>query len=59
MDREKPLTGFRISTVAFATTAPEGSTTVPTTDVELPVCPCMVRQARKNANKKAAEKDLG
>jgi hypothetical protein len=34
--RSKPLTGLRISTVALGTTAPEGSVTVPVTDVEFP-----------------------
>jgi len=34
--RLKPLTGLRTSTVALATTAPVGSTTVPVTEVELP-----------------------
>jgi len=34
--REKPLTGFRASTVAFGITAPEGSTTTPVIDVERP-----------------------
>jgi hypothetical protein len=38
VERTKPLTGFRTSTVALATTAPVGSTTVPVIDVEVPDC---------------------
>jgi hypothetical protein len=36
VERLKALTGLCISTVAFGTTAPEGSKTVPVTDVEFP-----------------------
>jgi len=36
--RSKALTGLRIVTVAFGTTAPDGSTTTPTTELELPDC---------------------
>jgi hypothetical protein len=36
VDRSKPLTGLRISTVAFGMTAPLGSTTVPLIDPEFP-----------------------
>ena len=35
----KALTGLRIVTLAFGTTAPDGSTTVPVTELDLPDCP--------------------
>src|SRR6266403_5756941 len=54
VERENPLTGLRISTVALGTTAPDGSGTVPVTEVELPadcaarVGPIRTETARKN-----------
>jgi hypothetical protein len=36
--RSKPLTGLRMLTVAFGTTAPDESTTVPEIEVEPAVC---------------------
>src|SRR5579884_4527097 len=54
--RSNWLTGLRISTVAFGTTAPDGSRTVPSTDVELPAdCanPHTLRTERKPMRKAA------
>jgi hypothetical protein len=38
VDRFTALTGFVISTLAFATAAPDGSLTTPSIDPALPVC---------------------
>ena len=59
--RSKALTGLRISTVAFATTAPVGSTTVPVTEVELPPdCASRLKtqDQRKKTIMKAAKGDF-
>src|SRR6266404_3868255 len=54
--RLKPLTGLRISTLAFGTTAPVTSTTVPVTDVELPpdCALALGSRDRERMNRKAA-----
>jgi hypothetical protein len=39
VDRFTALTGFVISTLAFATAAPDGSLTTPSIDPAFPVCP--------------------
>jgi hypothetical protein len=57
--RENPLTGLLRSTVALLTTAPEGSTTVPITKVELPDWARATElKIRKNMSNKVAVRDF-
>jgi hypothetical protein len=58
--RSNWLTGLRISTVAFGTTAPLGSNTVPVTAVEFPAdCAWTLRPIKKKEMiKKAAQSDF-
>ncbi len=54
--RSNWLTGLWISTVALGTTAPDGSATVPVTEVELPpdCATAFSPNAKKNSTQKAA-----
>jgi hypothetical protein len=49
----KALTGLRIVTLAFGTTAPDGSTTVPVTELDLP--DCAYPEPFKTKNKSTSE----
>ena len=58
--RSNALTGLRIWTVAFVTTAPVGSFTVPVTDVELPpdCARAQTPKAEMKITAKAASRDF-